>query len=340
MLLNARRMTIDLATGRGRPAARADYITKRASTWLADPGMPHPLWTAFLDRVTDADENLIGFLQRICGYCLTGFTHEHVFCFLYGTGRNGKGVFMNTVARILGEYAITAPMEMFLASKHDRHPTEIARLKGARLVTAQETQKGRRWDEAKLKALTSSDRLSGHFMRQDYFDFDPTHKLVVSGNHKPSLTSVDVAIWSRLLLAPFTVEIPEAERDPDLARKLEAEHPAILRWMVDGCLEWQRDGLMVPASVRKASDDYLASQDTLEQWIEDCLDTRDPRAFTTTRVLFTSWKIWAEARNMRPDTEKGFVENLAEKGYQQHRMEYGRGFKGIALKADDGWTGT
>jgi putative DNA primase/helicase len=175
-----------------------------------------------------------------------------------------------------------------------------ARLKGARLVVAQETQKGRRWDEAKVKNLTGGDKLSGHFMRQDYFDFDPTHKLLITGNHKPSLSNIDEAMRRRLLLAPFTVEIPVKDRDPGFANRLLPEYPAILRWMVDGCLEWQRQGLAVPDRVREASDDYFANQDTLELWIEDCLDTRaNPMAFTLTRHLFGSWKTWAAVRRPR-----------------------------------------
>jgi P4 family phage/plasmid primase-like protien len=336
MLFNAARSTIDLATCEERPPDRADYITKQAGTWVAQTGTPHPLWTGFLDRVTNADEHLIGFLQRLAGYCLTGLTREHMLAFLYGPGANGKGVFVNTTARIMGAYAISAPMEMFLASKLDRHPTEIARLKGARLVVAQETTKGRRWDETKLKNLTSSDPLSGHFMRQDYFDFYPTHKLLITGNHKPSLSSINEAIRRRLLLVPFTVEIPPEERDPDFAAKLVPEHPAILRWMVDGCLEWQRDGLNVPGCVREASDAYFADQDTLQQWIDDWIDARDPRAFTPTRQLFGSWKGWAEQRNMQAGTERAFAQSLAEKGYHPHRTPSARGFNGIRLKPHDG----
>jgi putative DNA primase/helicase len=335
MLFNTTRGTIDLVTGIERAPDRNDYITKRAGTWLAERGTPHPLWTNFLDLVTEADETLIGFLQRLAGYCLTGLVREHVLAFLYGLGRNGKGVFVGTLAKIMNDYAIIAPIEMFLASKHERHPTEIARLKGARLVIAQETQKGRRWDETKLKVLTGGDRLSGHFMRQDYFDFDPTHKIIVTGNHKPSLSAVNEAIRQRVLLTPFSVVIPVEQQDPDFGAKLIPELPAILRWAVDGCLEWQRDGLSVPGRVRQASEQYFANQDSLEQWLADCVDDRDPRVFTTTRVLFTSWKTWSEQRGMRPGSEKDFVESLADKGHEQHRLNYGRGFKGLALHPDD-----
>jgi putative DNA primase/helicase len=332
MLLNTMRSTVDLMTGQEYEPKREDYLTKQTSCALAASGTAHPLWTGFLDRVTDADHELIGFLQRLAGYCLTGLTREQMLAFLYGSGANGKTVFVGTLARILGDYALSAPMEMFLASRIDRHPTEIARLKGARFVTAQETQKGRRWDETKLKVLTGGDRLTGHFMRQDFFDFDPTHKLMISGNHKPGLSSVNEAIRRRIALVPFTIEIPAAERDKDFADKLVPEHPAILRWMVNGCLEWQRDGLGMPERVRAASEEYFAAQDTLEQWIEDCLNLdAGPYAFTTTRVLFTSWKGWAEPRNIYVGSERAFSESLVEKGFEHDRRTTGRGFKGIAL---------
>jgi putative DNA primase/helicase len=333
MRLQTTRTTIDLRNGFEYQPERSHYITKRTSTHLAPSGTPHPRWSDFLDVVTEADERLIGFLQRIAGYCLTGLTREHVLLFIYGPGRNGKGVFVNTLAAVMGDYAISAPMEMFLLSKFDRHATEIARLKGARLVTAQETQKGRRWDETKLKVLTSSNPLSGRFMRQDYFDFDPTHKLIITGNHKPGLSAVNEAIRRRLLLTLFKTVIPKP--DPDFTAKLVPEHPAILRWMVDGCLEWQRDGLDVPDAVREASDQYFAGQDSLEQWLDDCVDTNDPRAFTTTRKLYTSWKIWSEARGMSAETERAFSDSLEEKGHEWERRKYGRGFKGLKLRADD-----
>ena len=329
MRLQTTRTVIDLRNGYEYPPERSHYITKRTSTYLAPPGTPHPLWSNFLDVVTDADEKLIGFLQRFAGYCLTGLTREHKFPFLYGPGGNGKGVFVNSLMSVMGDYAITAPIEMFLASKYDRHATEIARLKSVRLVVAQETQKGRRWDETKLKVLTGGDPLSGRFMRQDYFDFNPTHKIIITGNHKPGLSAVNEAIRRRLMLTPFNVVI--SNPDIGFAEKLVPEHPAILRWMVDGCLEWQRDGLDVPKCVSQASEQYFANQDTLEQWIEDCVDTTDPRAFTTSRVLYASWKVWAEARGMLPGTERAFVGDLEEKGYEWERRNNGRGFKGIRL---------
>ena len=333
-LTNAGSLTIDLRTGDARSPERLDYITKTAAIAPAPPGASHPLWTFFLERVTNNNPALIGFLQRYLGYCLTGHTLEHALVFLYGLGANGKSVFVNTVSKIFGDYAIVAPMELFMASKHERHPTDIAKLRGARLVTAQETEKGRRWDVAKIKNLTSDDKLTGRFMRQDFFDFTPSHKLIIAANHKPSLRSIDEAIRRRFLLVPFTVEIPKPERDPDLARKFEPEWPAILRWMVDGSLEWKRHGLVVPAIVRDATDAYLADQDTLAQWLDEWIE-RDARAFTLTTELFKNWKAWCEQRNHFIGTETAFSDDLADRGFERARKEYGRGFKGLMLRASN-----
>ena len=327
-------MTIELTTGIDRAPEPLDYCTKVGGCAVGPEGTSCPMWLAFLARVTDNNADLIGFLKRFLGYCLTGHVIEHVLVFLSGPGGNGKGVFMSTVVGIFGDYAVTAPMEMFVATNVDRHPTEIARLKGVRLVVAHETQKGRRWDEAKIKNLTGGDKLTGRFMRGDFFDFKPTHKLMIAGNHKPALRSVDEAIRRRFVLVPFTVCIPEAERDPRLVEKLKVEWPAILRWMVEGCLEWRHGGLKVPAAVREATDNYLADQDTLAQWADEWLSP-DPQSFVPSRALFTSWKLWCDERNLAAGTETAFVESLKDRGYEQQRRTSSRGFKGIALKGSN-----
>jgi putative DNA primase/helicase len=328
-------MTIELTTGIDRAPRREDYCTKSTAVSPTSSGTPcPPMWAAFLNCVTKNNDALIGFLQRYLGYCLTGDVHEHVLVFLYGTGNNGKSVFISTVSGIMGDYAITAPMEMFLYRKFDAHPTEIARLKGVRLVVAQETQQGRGWDESKIKNLTGGDTLTARYMRGDFFDFRPTHKLLISGNYKPSLRNVDEAIRRRLLLVPFTVQIPPKERDPKLADKLKTEWPAILRWMVDGCLEWQRHGLNVPNIVRDATAEYLADQDTFGQWADEWIE-RELNAFTLTRDLFFSWKQWCGERNAPFGTQTAFVESLKNRGHEQERKEFGRGFKNIVLKASN-----
>src|SRR5262249_22660092 len=277
--------TIDLRTGIARDPVATDYISKKAACAAAPTGTPHPLWTAFLDRITAGNTELQSFLQRYCGYATTGITREHKFVFAYGTGANGKGTFINTIAAIFGDYATIADMGTFIATNSERHPTDLAKLRGARLVVAQETQKGRRWDETKIKALTGGDKITARFMRQDFFDFEPTFKLFIAGNHKPRLHTVDEAMRRRLLLVPFAVQIPPAERDPHLLQKLETERPAILRWCIDGCLEWQRIGLTPPTIVQDATAAYFADQDTLQQWLDECTEDGGHAAFTRSAEL-------------------------------------------------------
>jgi putative DNA primase/helicase len=330
--------TFDLSTGICRPYNPKDYITKITAAKVARPGTPHPLWSAFLDRVTDHNLELQGFLKRYIGYCCTGLTTEHVFVFAYGTGANGKSTFINTIAAIFGDYATIADMSTFLASNSERHPTDLAKLNGARLVVAQETQKGRRWDETKIKALTGGDKITARFMRQDFFDFTPKFKLFICGNHKPRLNSVDEAIRRRMLLVPFTVQIPVAERDKDLPEKLKAEWSAILRWCIDGCLEWQRDGLNPPAIVRDATDAYFSEQDTLQQWLDEYTEDGGDFAFTRSSELFASWKAWCEPRNMKAGSANAFSTALSDKGFHRTRDGAGqRGFAKLVIKTAAGY---
>jgi putative DNA primase/helicase len=252
-------------------------------------------------------------------------------CFLYGTGANGKGTFLNTLFRILGNYATAAPMETFTASGIDRHPTELAGLRGARLVTAQETEEGRAWSEAKIKALTGGDPIPARFMRQDYFTFTPEFKLFIAGNHKPGLRNVDESIRRRLHLVPFTVTIPEEERDPELADKLIPEWPGILAWAIEGFLLWQRFGLRAPSSVTTATSEYLEAEDTLGAWIRE---RYKPISYGCTEVgvMYQDWKGWAIVAGEEPGSMKRFSQALEAKGYEKCRAGNDRkAFKGIAL---------
>jgi putative DNA primase/helicase len=307
--------TFDLRNGTGRAPDPFDYITKKTACRCAPVGTPHPLWTKFLDRVTDGNGELQRFLQRYIGYCCTGFTTEHVFVFAYGTGANGKSTFINTVAGIFGDYATVADMSTFIATNIEHHPTDLAKLNGARLVVAQETKKGRRWDEAKIKTLTGGDKITARFMRQDFFDFMPTFKLFICGNNKPRLDSVDEAIRRRLLLVPFTVQIPPDERDRRLADKLKREWSAILRWMIDGCLEWQRIGLAPPPIVLDATAAYFLDEDILQQWLDECVEGRGQSAFSRTMELFSSWQGWCMTRNLKPGSERALSGTLVDRGF-------------------------
>ena len=190
-LLSVPEGVVDLRTGITGQPNRDDLLTQMAACAVAPPGTPHPLWTRFLDRITDHNAELTGFLQRYIGYCATGDISEHSFIFAYGTGANGKGTFINTISEMFGEHATVADMGTFIASTSDRHPTDVAKLRGSRLVVAQETQEGRRWNETKLKAMTGGDMMTARFMRQDFFDFKPTFKLFIIGNHRRNARRMD-----------------------------------------------------------------------------------------------------------------------------------------------------
>jgi putative DNA primase/helicase len=325
MLLNTPGGVVDLRTGMLRRAVPEDFMTK---TTAVAPGGACPLWHRFLETVTQDNPGLEKYLQAACGYSLTGLTTEEVLLFLHGRGQNGKSVFIRTVASVLGSYHATAPIEAFLDTPNDRHPTEIAGLRGARMVSAAETEQGRRWSESRIKTLTGGDKISARFMRQDFFEFEPQFTLWIFGNHKPALRSVDKAISRRMRLVPFTATIPDDERDNELGAKLKQEWPGILAWMIKGCLIWQSEGLVVPQVVNEATSEYLASEDAVSRWIEErCI--RDPQAWTGTPDLYENWKAWAENNGEFVGSVKRFVRMLEGQGYQQMRRRDGRGFAGL-----------
>jgi putative DNA primase/helicase len=244
--------------------------------------------------------------------------------------------FLEAITGCAGDYHCTAPIETFTASNSDRHPTDLAGLRGARLVTAVETEGGRRWAESKIKTLTGGGKISARFMRQDFFEYTPQFKLMIAGNHKPGLRSVDEAIRRRFNLVPFAVTIPPDQRDPHLGEKLKTEWPGILSWMIRGCLDWQKHGLNPPKAVTFATSAYLEAQDTIAAWIDDQCD-RDPNAWERSQVLFANWKAWAERSGEPCGDQKTFRSRLEAKGID-HKREPGTGrtgYQGLAVKEQD-----
>jgi P4 family phage/plasmid primase-like protien len=322
-------MSVDLRTGQSRAPRREDYATKVAA--VAAAAMPIPRWSKFLARVTAESAELQSYLQRVAGYCLTGVTTEHVLFFCYGTGGNGKGVFINTLHAIWGDYAAVASMDTFIETKYEQHATDLAMLAGARLVIAQEVEQGKAWAEAKVNSLTGGDPITARFMRQDFFTYQPKFKLLIAGNHKPSLRSINEATQRRFHLVPFTVTIPESERDKDFRDTLKPEWPGILQWAIEGCLEWQRKGLAPPAIVREASEAYFADQDVISTWIAACCD-RGAQLSAASSDLYASWKKWADAAGEWAGSNKTFSARLEEAGFKRRREMGGTAFYGIALR--------
>jgi putative DNA primase/helicase len=335
-LLNTPSGIVDLRSGRQRPHSPSDYLTKITAV-APDPSCPIPFWLAFLDRACKADSEFVDFLQRIVGYSLTGLTTEHALFFCYGTGANGKSTFINAATGCIGDYHQVAPIETFTAANNDRHPTELAGLRGARLVTAVETEEGRRWAESKIKSLTGGDKIAARFMRQDFFLYRPAFKLLIAGNHKPGLRTVDEAIRRRLHLLPFISAIPPEERDEKLGEKLRGEWPGILSWAIRGCLDWQSRGLKPPPVVLAATTEYLEAEDALSAWIDEA-GHRDPNAFALTQDLFSSWKKYAQIAGEYVGSVRKFSQRMEDRadsiGLRKGRDNAGRrGFFGLRLYA-------
>lgn len=304
---------VDLRTGQLASWRKEDLVDRYTSV---SPGGSCERWIQFMREVTGNNDDMCNYLQRLCGYFLTGVTSEHVMAFFYGTGANGKSVFINTISTILSDYASNSPMETFSEQRNDRHSTELARLDGARLVTSQETEVGRRWAESRIKSLTGGDRITARFMHQDDFEFAPKFKLLFAGNSKPGLKSTDEAIRRRIHIVPFSVTIPQGERDTLLQEKLHAEAAGILQWMIDGCLLWQKHGLNPPSEVIDATNDYVESEDDILAWINSSCDI-GPNLVSPIKDLYANYRTYCDDANERPIKRRRLMQYLTGHGYEE-----------------------
>jgi putative DNA primase/helicase len=336
-VLNCKNGTVDLVgSGELMYHRREDLITKIAPVEY-DKDAQAPTWEAFLERVLPSEE-LRAFVQRAVGYSLTGATSEQCMFINHGIGANGKSTFQETIAAALGDYALRTPTEMLLAKRSGSVPNDVARLKGARYVAASETEEGRRLAESLVKDLTGQDTITARFMRAEFFDFTPTHKLWLSTNHKPEIRGTDNAIWRRIRLIPWSVTIPPAEQDNKLLSKLRKELPGVLAWAVRGCLQWQEEGLGAPEEVRRATGEYRAEMDPLRDFFaERCVIADD--AWAMAADLLAAYDRWRVPNNEPEITMTKFGRMLAERGFRKARAKSGpdRGkvlYTGIGLRTD------
>jgi putative DNA primase/helicase len=316
-LLTCNNGTLNLQTGDLRPHRQTDLITKLAPVDY-EPRAECPLWEAFLATIMGSKPGLINFLRRAIGYSLTGDTSERALFIMYGSGANGKSTALETIRALLGDYAARTPAETLLARRDNAIPNDVAKLKGARFVSASETDEGRRLAEAQIKDLTGGDTISARFMRAEWFDFKPECKLWLSTNHRPVVRGTDKAIWDRLKLIPFDVRIAEEKQDRKLLSKLKAELPGILAWAVRGCLEWQAEGLGVPEEVRNATGDYQSEMDVLAAFIADCC-VLTPNAQASATSLYQSYKRWCDDNGEKWSNQRVFGSSLAERGFEKRR---------------------
>lgn len=338
-LFNCANGIIDLRTGELLPHDRKKLMTK-ISPVIYDPKAECPTWIKFLEDIMSDEKGnpkyeLIEFLQKAVGYSLTGDTSEQVLFFLYGTGRNGKSTFVNTIREILGDYGKQTNADTFTVKRSDRVNNDIAALKGARFVSATESEEGARLAESLVKQLTGGEAIQARFLYQENFEYIPQFKIFFTTNHKPVIKGSDEGIWRRIRLIPFTVTIPEEKKDTRLPEKLKAEMPGILRWAVEGCLKWQREGLGNPDEIKQATEGYKAEMDSLGAFIADCCVVNE-LAKCWGSDLYTAYQKWCDENGEYEIGKRKFNKRLEERGFKKKRGTGGAiEFLGIGLKAEE-----
>jgi len=325
-LLNTPDGIVDLQTGETRPHDPQAFMTKMVAV-APDFDIMTPIFNAYLERV-QPDPEIRNYLQRRYGYSLTASTREETLDFDYGDGANGKGTMYGTVAGILDDYHAIAPISIFLASRNESHPTDVAHLASARLATATEIEEGRSWNEAKIKSLTGGDKITARRMREDFWDFKPNFKLHISGNNQPNLKSVDEAIRRRLIMVPWNVVIPKEERDSKLKDKLMAEWPGILAWMIKGCFFRQERGLDVPNCIMDATNEYIDGQNPMPEFIEEYFVV-EKGAKAAADAVYPAWREFREERGERPGRQNQFVEKMRRAGFSKEKLKEGNFYLGL-----------
>jgi putative DNA primase/helicase len=327
--LNTRTGIVDLRTGTTRAHAREELHTKVTGAGVGES--PCPVWLAFLTRIMGGDAEMVAFIQRVVGYCLTGSTREQCLFILYGNGSNGKSTFLDTIRAVFGDYAQHSRAETFMKDrKSGGIPNDVAALRGARLVTSSEPEQGAQLDESLIKEMTGDAAISARFMRQEFFTFTPTFKVLLATNHRPVIRGTDHGIWRRIRLVPFLETIRDEEKDRDLGKKIEAEADAILAWGIEGARLWVEHGLQEPAAVREATEDYRADMDVLSEFLaEKCVF----HGGATTTELYKAFMEWQQANGEKPRSHRWLSNALLDRGYKfEPSRKYGRRWAGLSLR--------
>jgi len=329
-LLNTKTGTIDLTTCEMQPHDREDMLTKIANVEY-DPAAECPLWEKFVLEIMDGKRHMADFLQRALGYSLTGEISEHCILVLWGTGANGKSTFLEAVRHVMGDYAQAAEFSTFVAKKDPRTgpSSDIAKMRGARFVSATEGEQQHKLGESLVKQLTGGDTIAACFKFKEYFEFRPQFKLWLATNHKPIIGGTDDGIWRRIRLVPFTVSFADRD-DKQLSDKLRREAPGILRWMVEGLKQWRLHGLMPPKEVLDATAQYRADEDLLMRFVAD--ECEVGKGFETpARALYDRYKDWARRNHEAEVSERKFADGMKEHGWAKKATNTGRVYLGVKL---------
>lgn len=329
MLLNVANGYIDLTSRELYPHDITQMFSQIANTDYSEKMQP-AVWLDFLNDIFDGDKEVIRYIQKALGYSLTGSTREQVMFILHGKGRNGKSIFVETIAEILGDYSNNMQAKSLMVKKNDNVNTDIARLSKARFVTSSEPNEGFRFDEGLIKQITGGDKVTARFLYAEEFEYTPKFKIWVSTNHKPIIRGTDDGIWRRLVLIPFEVQIPEEKVDKDLKYKLLREAPAILNWMTEGAYMWMQEGLEMPDKLIDASQSYRTEMDVVEQFIEEKCN-RMKGARETGKKLYDEYKVWADENNEYKMDKNKFGKKMKEK-FESKKMNNGVNYIGIELK--------
>lgn len=307
--LNTPLTVVNLSTGHSAPPGSALFTQVTRVTPKAE-NTPCPAWQAFVEAVFLQDVEMIEFVQRLLGYLLSADRSEQKVFFFYGLGANGKSTLVDLVAWIMGSYAIKLPATVLMQSSMERHPTELAQLRGKRLAVSSELDDGAFWAEARIKELTGDEVLTARFMRQDFFEFAMTQTHVIVGNYKPRLRGGDAALARRFILVPFLAKFEGSQRDPNMLAKLRAEAPAILAWMIQGAVKWRNHGLGIPSSVTAASKDYLAENDDVVLWLTECCEFK-AEARTKAADMYGSFSSWIKSRGQHAPSMRLFGDRMS-----------------------------
>jgi putative DNA primase/helicase len=321
---------INLRNGEFRAARQDDLLTKIANVEY-DSKASCPTWESFVDGCAGGNKNLVDLLQRAGGYSLSGSTAEQVFFFLYGDGANGKSTLVNALREIMGGYGVQSQPEVIMSQRNSNPsgPTpEIARLAGARFCAMVETEDGQRLAESRVKQMTGGDAMTARVLQGNPFDFVPSFKLWLAGNHRPVIRGDDHGIWRRIVLIPFLVKIEKEKRDKHLPEKLRNEYPGILNWLIRGCLDWQRYGLNLPPEVTKEIEAYKSDMDLIAQWLDERV-TIGPAATWGARHAYMNFSAWGKDGGHNVITEVRFAQKMDERGFTKRATRGGKVYAGL-----------